>query len=358
MENKIWGVILAGGVGSRFWPLSTPTSPKQLLALVDDSPMLANSVERLLPIIPADQLMISTSTSLADPVSHALADIPGADVPAQNLLLEPKPAGTAAALTWAALEIKRQGGPDAVMVCVHADWSIGNPDQFRDTLLHAVELANRTSGLVTVGIVPSRPDPGFGYIEPGPPAAWPEATPQATPQAKKVARFVEKPNRERAATMVAEGYLWNSGIFVWRVSDYLAEIARLTPEVSGALSKTSIDEFFDSVSPISVDVGVLERSDKVFVLPGDFGWDDVGTWASLARVRELDPAGNARTDNTFTVEAHNNVLYSDDKSTIVAYGVSDLVVVVKDGLTVITTIDKSADLKTLLNSLPENIVNR
>lgn len=350
MDNKIWGVILAGGVGSRFWPLSTPASPKQLLPLVDDSPMLANSVERLLPIIPADQLLISTSASLAGPIADTLAGIPGADVPAQNLLLEPKPAGTAAALTWAALEIMRKGGPDAVMVCVHADWSIGNPEQFRDTLLQAVELANHTSGLVTVGIVPSRPDPGFGYIEPGNSIEWPGA--------RKVARFVEKPNRERAAAMVEEGYLWNSGIFVWRVADYLAEIGRLTPEVSGAVSKLSIDEFFDSVTPVSVDVGVLERSDKVFVLPGDFGWDDVGTWASLARVRDLDPTGNARTENTFTVEAHNNVLYADHKSTIVVYGVSDLVVVVKDGLTVITTIDKSADLKALLDSLPENIVNR
>lgn len=350
MDNKIWGVILAGGVGSRFWPLSTPTSPKQLLPLVDDSPMLANSVERLLPIIPADQLLISTSTFLAEHIADTVARIPGADVPAQNLLLEPKPAGTAAALTWAALEIMRRGGPDAVMVCVHADWSIGNPEHFRDTLIQAVDLANYTSGLVTVGIVPSRPDPGFGYIEPGDPVDWPEA--------RKVARFVEKPNRERAVAMVEEGYLWNSGIFVWRVADYLAEIDRLTPEVSGAVSELSIDEFFDSVTPISVDVGVLERSDRVFVLPGDFGWDDVGTWASLARVRDLDPTGNARTENTFTVEAHNNVLYADQQSTIVAYGVSDLVVVVKDGLTVITTIDKSADLKTLLESLPENIVNR
>ncbi len=271
----------------------------------------------------------------------------------ENIIAEPRPAGTAAALAWAAAEIERRAGPDAVMICVHADWAIGDPEAFRRTLSHAVDVAEATRGLVTVGIVPTRPDPGFGYIEPGAPA---------DAGARHVARFVEKPTRDRAAEMVQQGYLWNSGIFVWRVSDFLGQIRSLTPEVAPALSEFAgeapdLENFFTAVRSVSVDVGVLERSDRVFVLPGNFGWDDVGTWASLHRVREHDADDNVLSGETYAVEARNNVLYATGDAKIVAYGVSDLVVVSRNGLTVVTTIEKSADLKSLVEALPDNLRN-
>ena len=338
-----WVVILAGGVGSRFWPLSTPQRPKQLLPLVNDKPLLINTLARLTDVAPGDRTLIQTNASLAAPIAAAAAG-----VPAENIIAEPKPAGTAAALAWAALEIERRSGSGATMICVHADWAIADDAGFRDALLAAERVAIEEQSLVTVGIVPTRPDPGFGYIQPG------EKTSSG---ARHVTRFVEKPDRSRAEWMLHEGYLWNSGIFAWRVGDFLAEVREHTPEVSKGLATRANDglkAFFDSVTPISVDNGVLERSGKVRVVPGDFGWDDVGTWAALRRVKPEDGSGNVVSGNVFALDASGNVVHAEGNS-VVLYGVSDLVIVTRGGLTLVTTADKSADLKTLIDALPPDL---
>ena len=283
--------------------------------------------------------------SLAPAVRELLPELP-----AGNVIAEPKSAGTAPALAWAAVEVERRGGAGSVMLCVHADWSIGDPDGFRATLWRAAEVAERQSSLVTVGIVPSRPDPGFGYIQPAEEAG----------AARRVARFVEKPDRATAERMVRDGYLWNSGIFVWRAGDFLDEVRTHSPEVAPALplaASGDIDGFFGAVKPISVDHAVLERSARVLVLPDDFQWDDVGTWAALRRVRRRDATGNAAAGSTYLVQASNNVVYADGP-TVVLYGVSDLVVVSKPGLTLVTTVDRAADLKTLLDALPADVRDR
>jgi mannose-1-phosphate guanylyltransferase len=337
-----WAVVLAGGVGSRFWPLSTPQRPKQLLPLVNAEPLLTNTLNRLAPIVPGAQTLILTNASLADAIARATPAIPR-----ENIIAEPKPAGTAAALTWAAREIERRSGPDATMICVHADWAIADDDGFRNALVAAETAANLEQALVTVGVVPTRPDPGFGYIHPGD---------DTDSGARKVKRFVEKPDRERAATMMHDGYLWNSGIFVWRVKDFLDEVRSLTPEVAESLNANSdsLESFFNDVKPISVDVGVLERSNRVRVIPGDFGWDDVGTWGALRRVKPEDKSGNVSTGRTFALDATGNVVHAEGNA-VVLYGVSDLVVITKGGLTVVTTVDRSADLKTLIDSLPAEV---
>lgn len=340
MGGALYAVVLAGGVGSRFWPLSTPERPKQLLPLVGDAPMLADTVARLVPLVGGERVLILTSASLAEPVLRAL---PG--FTREQLLLEPRAAGTAAALTWAAAAVARLGGPDARMVCVHADWAIGDADRFRATLRQAADVAAQRSALATVGIVPSRPDPGLGYIQPG------EALGDG---ARTVARFVEKPSAERAAGMVRDGYLWNSGIFAWRATDLLDEVRTLTPELAGAMAHIdgSAEAFFGAVAtPISIDVGVMERSKRVVVLPGEFGWDDVGTWGALQRVRRRDDAGNATHGRVILREARDNVVHSEGAS-VVLYGVEGLVVVVRDGVTLVTTVERSHDLKTLVEALP------
>ena len=339
-----WAVVLAGGVGSRFWPLSTPQRPKQLLPLVNDAPLLDNPLARLAPLVPAERTLLLTNAALTEPICALCPSLPR-----ENVVAEPRPAGTAAALAWAAAEIERRAGGDAVMICVHADWAIGDEPGFRDTLARAAEVAERSHALVTVGIVPTRPDPGFGYIQPADASTGADAPHGA----RRVARFVEKPDRANAERMVREGYLWNSGIFVWRVGDFLAELRRHTPEVAPALDAAGGDAraFFAAVKPISVDVGVLERSDKVRVLPGDFGWDDVGTWAALRRVREGDAAGNATSGLVHALQATGNVVHAEGNA-VVLYGVSDLVVVTRDGLTLVTTVDRSNDLKTLIDTLP------
>lgn len=340
-----WAVILAGGVGSRFWPLSTPRRPKQLLPLVDDEPLLADTVHRLAPLVPAERTLVITSAALAPAVRSLLPELPDA-----NVIAEPRPAGTAPALAWAAAEIRRRAGGEATMLCVHADWAIGDAAEFRSTLERAAALAEREESLVTVGVVPTRPDPGFGYIQPGAPMDG----------ARRVARFVEKPDRATAERMVREGYLWNSGIFVWRAADFLAEVAAHASELAPALplaERGDIDGFFGAVTPISVDQGVLERSARVLVLPGDFGWDDVGTWAALRRVRPLDSCGNAVAGDAHLVRATGNVVHAEGHA-VVLYGVNDLVVVSRGGLTLVTTVDRAADLKTLLDALPAEVRDR
>jgi mannose-1-phosphate guanylyltransferase len=268
-------------------------------------------------------------------------------IPPNNVIGEPRAAGTAPALTWAALEIDRRAGDAEVMLCVHADWAIGNDDEFRATLERAAQVAERHDALVTVGVVPVRPDPGLGYIQPG----------ERVDGASRVSRFVEKPDRATAEQMVREGYLWNSGIFVWRVRDFLAEVRSHTPEVADALQpevSSDIRRFFESVRPITVDYGVMERSGRVLVLPGDFGWDDVGTWGALHRVRKRDAGGNTAAGRVHAVDATDNVVHAD-AGAVVLYGVRDLVVVTRPGLTLVTTRDRAADLKTLLEQLPPNV---
>ena len=339
-----WTVVLAGGVGSRFWPLSTPERPKQLLPLVEDVPMLTATLRRLRSIAPPERTLILTNASLKAAIGAVATDLPK-----QNIIAEPAPAGTAAALAWAASEIARREDDEAVMISVHADWAIGDETGFRKALRRAADVAEKHKALVTVGVVPVRPEVGFGYIHVGA---------QVTPGVNRVERFVEKPNREAAERMQREGYLWNSGIFAWRVGDFLAAVTEHTPEVAPALRAAGDDitRFFATVRPISVDVGVLERSDQVMVLRGEFGWDDVGTWASLARVRAKDADGNAVLGRSFLFESSQNVVHAEG-NTVVLYGVSNLVVVTRAGLTFVTTIEKAADLKKLVEALPPTIAS-
>lgn len=346
-----WAVILAGGVGSRFWPLSTPSRPKQLLPLVDREPLLANAVRRMAGVAEPANTLILTNAELRDSVARAVPAIPP-----ENIIAEPRPSGTAAALTWAASEIAKRGsthgkGEDTVMICVHADWAIADDAMFVRTLRDAAALAEAKTALVTVGIVPTRPDTGFGYIEPGEPVDG----------GFRVKRFIEKPDREGAKLLVDSGALWNSGIFCWRVSDFLSEVRKHTPEVASALdqhatasSTRSREEFFAFVRPVSVDVGVLERSDNVLAVRGEFGWDDVGTWGALRRVRTPDALGNVARGKAHLLESRNNVVHAEGDA-VVLYGVSDLVVVSRPGLTLVTTVEKSEELKKLVDSLPPEI---
>ena len=336
-----WAVVLAGGVGSRFWPLSTPEQPKQLLPLVTDKPLLRDAIDRLAPIVDPSHTLVLTNASLVKSIRSLLPPIPR-----ENIIAEPRPAGTAAALAWAALTIERRDSKDATMISVHADWSIGNDARFRETLLLAEEIATTTHALVTVGVIPTRPETGFGYIE----ASQPDNR-----KGSPVKRFIEKPDRARAEKLRAEGYLWNSGIFVWTVGDFLAQTKQHARELARALAlgrDAEAEDFFGRVTkPVSVDVAVLERSKNITVVPGDFGWDDIGTWAALARVRATDEYGNVTTGEVHMLDCSDNVVHVDAGS-VVMYGVDNLVVVARKGLTLVTTREKAADLKRLVESLP------
>lgn len=337
-----WVVVLAGGVGSRFWPLSTPERPKQLLPLVSSQPMLRDTLDRLAPVAPPERTLILTNASLV-PSVRAVAP----EVPAANVIAEPRPAGTAAALAWAANIVAQRGDREAPMVSVHADWAVHDVAGFRAALIAASDAAVAQHALVTVGVVPAYPDTGLGYIEPGDVVRG---------GLRRVARFVEKPDRARAEQLVAAGCFWNSGIFAWRACDLLDEVAAHCPEVAPALAAHAADAtaFFGAVTSIAIDVGVLERSSRMMVLPGTFGWSDVGTWTALHGVREHDEHGNAPSGRVLFRDATANVVHAEG-TTVVLYGVDDLVVVALHGMTLVTTRERALDLKALLDTLPADV---
>ena len=350
----LWAVILAGGIGSRFWPVSTPTKPKQLLPLASDEPLIRDTVDRIVPLVPQERLRILTGARLADPLLSVLPEFgPG------NLLLEPRAAGTAPVLAWAAAELERRD-PDAVMISLHADHVIHPAESFRALLADAAELAVRHRRLFTIGAPPTRAETGYGYIRVGDPLDSRDASTRSETRAigYEVASFVEKPDATTAARYLAAGdYLWNTGLFVWRATDLLDGISRHTPELAELVSilrEGGTEEFFRRAPTISIDEALLERSDRVGVVRATFAWDDVGAWDAVFRSRPTDAAGNVTVGDGHAVDTARSVLYADD-GPIVAFGVEDLIIVRTGGVTFVAHRDRAPDLKHLLGELPASL---
>ncbi len=346
-DVALWAIVFAGGIGSRFWPLSTPARPKPLLALVSGQTLIEETVGRLQPTIPPERVLILTSRDIAPAIRSVTKD-----VPEENVLVEPHPLGTAAALAWGAQELMRRAGPSAMCVAVHADLAVDFPEEFRRTLRRAAAYAARESAMVSVGIVPSRPETGFGYIVPGEPLD--ADYPLSRGGAVAVARYVEKPSELEALGMIDDGCRWHGGILVGSAETILAELRAHTPEVAGgldALAHGNLPGFVGMVRATSLERGLLERTARLLVIQGEFGWDDVGTWASLRRARELDDDGNGAVGQVHFVEADCNVVHAE-RGTVVVYGVSRMLVVTLDGLTFVTSLERATDLRPLLDALP------
>jgi len=336
-----WAVLLAGGSGTRFWPLSTPAQPKQLLPLAGPRSTAEEAVDRLAGLIDPERVLVVTGEALAEPLRKALP------LPAENILVEPRAASTGPALLWATLEAQRRD-PDAEVLSLHADWVIADAGAFRRTAIAALESARLHDRLVTVGMVPSRPETGYGYIVPGP---------ELDGTARRVARFVEKPNAARALDLIAAGALWNSGLFAWTATRLRAEVERHTPELSVALAALragDVPRFFAMVTPISIDVGVLERSNAVAVVAGAFHWDDVGTWEALSRVRPRDAHGNVLVGPVHAHGAEDCIAWSDGEP-VVLFGVRDLVVVRANGRILVMNRTDAPRLKEALDTLPAEV---
>ena len=346
-DVALWAVVFAGGIGSRFWPLSTPARPKPLLALVSEQTLIEDTVGRLQPTIPPERVLILTSRDIAPAIRSVTKE-----VPEENVLVEPRPLGTAAALAWAAQEMARRIGPSAMLVAVHADLAVDFPEEFRRTLRRAAAYAAREQALVSVGIRPSRPETGFGYVLPGAPLDG--DVPLRQGGAAVTRGYVEKPSEAEAESRIEDGALWHSGILVGAAGTVLEQMRRHTLEVRDALEPLAAGDlpaFVGRVRATSLERGLLERSDRLLVLLGEFGWDDVGTWASLRRARELDDDGNGASGTVHFVDADCNVVHAGHGS-VVMYGVSRMLVVTLDGLTFVTTLDRAADLRPLLDALP------
>ena len=344
-------MILAGGVGSRFWPVSTPARPKQLLPLASERPLIRDTVDRIVPLVPAERLRILTGERLAEPILSTLPELgPG------NLLLEPAAKGTAPVLAWAAAELERRD-PDAVMISLHSDHVIHPPEAFRALIARAAELAAGHRRLFTIGVTPTRPETGYGYIRVGGALDALEGDASDAEPGYEVSRFVEKPDRATAEGYMASGeYLWNTGLFVWRAADLLDEMERVSPELAELVPiarEGGTEEFFARAPTIAIDHAVLERSSRVGVVRATFAWDDVGAWDAVARTRGLGEE-NCVVGEGHAVQSQRTTIYAED-GPVVAFGVEDLVIVRTGGITFVMHRDRSPDLKTLLAELPEGL---
>jgi mannose-1-phosphate guanylyltransferase len=346
-DVTLWAIVFAGGIGSRFWPLSTPARPKPLLALVSEQTLIEETVGRLQPAIPPERVLILTSRDIAPAIRSVTRDVPD-----ENVLVEPRPLGTAAALAWGAQELARRAGPSAMCVAIHADLAVDFPQEFRLTLRRAAAYAARESALVSVGISASRPETGFGYVLPGP--ALDVDVPLARGGAAITLGYTEKPSEHEAEKLIKSGARWHSGIVVGAAETFLSEMRAHTVEIRDGLDSLqhgNLPAFVGMVRATSLERGLLERTQRLLVTQGEFGWDDVGTWASLRRARDLDDDGNGAVGNVHFVEADCNVVHSE-RGTVVVYGVSRMLVVTLDGLTFVTSLDRATDLRPLLDALP------
>ena len=332
--------MLAGGEGSRFWPASRPERPKQLLPLGSARPLIEDTLTRAEALVGPERVRVVASAALVEPLCAAAPGLDGG-----RFLVEPVARNTGPALVWAAFEIERTS-PGALMISLHADHVIHPVDELLETIGRAAEAADRGS-LVCIGVEPDRPETGYGYIEVG------ESTGERTSRAR---RFVEKPDRATAEKYVATGgFLWNSGIFVWRAADLLSAVRDLAPEISGALPLLESDgpeAFFEAVEAVSIDVSVLERSPSVEVVRASFAWDDVGSWNALARTRQADERGNIIVGPAAAFESANNIVWAEDGE-IVLFGVDDLVVVRSGDRTLVARRSSAPDLKRLVERLRE-----
>ncbi len=345
-EGGTWVTILAGGVGSRFWPLSTPSRPKQLLQIDGDRPLVARALDRARQLVDTDHIRIVTGKHLVRPL---LAALPGLG-PA-NVLVEPHSRGTAPALAWAAWSIVRED-PEAVMISLHADQLIEPEESFTDCVLRASRLARKRDLLLTVGVRPDRAELAYGYIQPG------ERLPGLDHLVGyRVRSFHEKPDRETAEQYLAAGFLWNTGIFVWKARSFLDELVLCAPEVGAPLALLDagdLEGFFAQTASVAVDVAVLERSSNVGVVEAKFAWKDMGGWEALASIKKSDPEGNVVVGDAATVDARHNVVYAEE-GPVVLYGVEDMLVVRTGGVVLVTTRARSQRLKELLADLPESM---
>lgn len=353
-SGSMVAVIMAGGQGQRFWPLSTPSRPKQFLDLKQRGrTLLQDSYDRVLPLTgsPA-RVMVATVAEYEQLVREQLPHLPQ-----ENLLLEPAPRDSGPAVALACLELAERFGEEAVVGFFSSDHSVGDPTAFRTAARAAAAVARSDDALVTIGVPPTRAATGYGYIQRGSSiTVRGGGEERRAPAAYAVARFVEKPNQRTAELFLESGdHLWNAGIFVWRVGVALEELQRHEPDLMRSLTRAfragEVRELFPTLKRISIDFALMERTRRAAVVVGDFGWDDVGDWTALER---LQSARGGAEPNTVVgrhvgVDASRNIIYTDGADdVIVTFGVHDLVIVKRGNTVMLVPKERVQEIKTLL----------
>jgi len=350
----ITGVIMAGGKGERFWPKSRIKMPKQFLNLYGDKTMIQQTVDRLEKIMPVENIFVVTNIDYAGIISDQIPDLP-----TKNILIEPMAKNTAACIGLAALHTERLD-KESIMVVVPSDHVIKDEETYIEVLKTAIEKAKSGDNLVTIGIKPTRPETGYGYIK------FKKVTREIINKnpVHKVERFVEKPDYDTAVKYVESGdYLWNSGMFIWKTSSILNAIQKYMPELHKALEnirknfdsddieKVLYDEY-SKLESISIDYGVMEKAKNVYVVPGDFGWDDVGSWTSIERLYEKDDNGNVIKGNVVSVDTKKCIITGNERL-IATLGIEDVIIVDTEDALLICSKDKAQNVKEILNELKE-----
>lgn len=352
---EITAVIMAGGRGERFWPRSRNHCPKQFLALTSDGEtMIQKTVHRLSNLVKSENIYVVTNTGYAELVNRQLPEIPP-----ENVLLEPAARNTAPCIALATAVIKKKYG-DAVMLALPSDHLIKFNQMFIDTLKTAIGVAEQGSGLVTIGITPTYPETGYGYIHFGPDR-------DGLPGVYSVKRFVEKPNIELAKEYYNSGeYLWNSGMFVWKASSIEANLRKYLPDMTEGMDKiyhaagtecfgSVVSEEFSKFKFESIDFGVMEKASDVYTIPGNFGWDDVGNWLALERFNKTNEYGNMVQGDVISISTKNTIVCGG-KKLIATVGIEDLVIVDTDDAILICAKDSTQDVKKVIENL--KICNR
>jgi mannose-1-phosphate guanylyltransferase len=355
----VHALILAGGAGTRFWPASRALRPKQLLPLLGGEPLLVETVRRVLPVVGGlDRVLVATGRHLAEATMALLPDLPRS-----NLLVEPVPRNTAPCIGWAAAQVARATDPARVLMVLPSDHHVADVAGYRRVL--ATALASASSGVVTtIGVRPTHPETGYGYIE--------IDGDVGSADVLAVRRFVEKPDRARAESFLQSGrFLWNAGMFFFRAGDMMAALHAHQPALfegvkaiaaaadSGAeAEKAALDRLFPELPAVSIDHGVMEHLSPLAVVPGDFGWSDIGSWQSAWELADKDRQGNTSTAGAIFVDAQRNHVVDlrsgrGPKRVIALVGVEDLVVVETDDALLVVPRARSQDVKNVVERLKE-----
>lgn len=341
---KVCGVIMAGGFGERFWPLSRKDTPKQLLNLTGRGPLALEAAERLVPLTGKENLFAVTGERHAGKLRDALRPA----LPPENVLCEPAARGTAACIGYSAILLERLYGRDAVMIVTPADAYIEDGEKFIKTLSSAVSAAE-SGALVTIGVKPTFPATGYGYL----------CVEEGFAPVMRVEKFTEKPSRAQAEEFLKSGrYLWNSGMFVWKIGAILSAIQKYLPDTYEILQK--IKENFGNaeetarlyleISPISVDYGVMEKADNILAALGEFGWSDVGSFDMLSAIKKADEDANVCVGESYLLKSQGCVIYSPKKP-VAGVGIHDLIVVETDDVLLVCPKDRAQEIKNIVQKL-------
>lgn len=345
MENNNHVVIMAGGIGSRFWPMSTPRCPKQFIDVMGMGKSLIQlTVERFSAIAPIANFWIVTSEHYVDIVQEQL---PG--IPRQNILAEPEPRNTAPCIAYACWKIKAKY-PEANIVVTPSDALVVNTGEFERVIKAALAFTATGSNIVTIGIKPSRAETGYGYIA--------AADRVGESDIYKVEAFKEKPDHATAEKYLAAGnYMWNAGIFVWNVKTITEALRKYTPALAGKMDEMCDDFYtdretgtlgriFPTCEKISIDYAVMEKSDSIYTLPAEFGWSDLGSWGSLRTLLDKDGEGNAHVgDNISLYDSKGCVVHAQDAKKVVVQGLDGYIVALRDGRLLICSLDNEQQIK-------------